>query len=174
MSVKLDEALAADQHVVYTFRAHGSIYHKIGSLLPVENARPRYIQLYIYDTKHEIDHRLQENTEFDRALLEIIRTILDTYNPFVSMFRRMTNLEDIYRCILVIKERPALGQQYTLPITSQVAAIIVGAKEYLESNERNIIVQTTEGHLLTIQEYAVFYDPLQYPLLLPYDTWLVS
>ncbi|KAK8935753.1 hypothetical protein KSP39_PZI013236 [Platanthera zijinensis] len=176
MGVTLDESLAADQHAVYTFRAHGSIYHRIGSLLPAPNSRPRYLQLYIYDTEHELDYRLQESAELDRALLQKIKVILDTHNPFVWMFRQISQHEDIHRCKLIIKEQHSFGQQYTLPSASQVAAIVVGSEEYLESNERHIIVETIEGHLVNIEEYSGYYDPLQYLLLLPYDTygWLAE
>ncbi|KAK8918884.1 hypothetical protein KSP39_PZI021564 [Platanthera zijinensis] len=176
MGVTLDEALVADQHAVYTLRAHGSIYHRIGSLLPAANTRSRYLQLYIYDTEHEIDYRLQENAELDRALLQKIKSILDAYNPFVLMFRQIFQHEDINRCRLIIKDKPAFGQQYTLPSASHVVAIIVGSEEYLESNERHIIVEIFEGHLVNIQEYVGFYDPLQYPLFLPYGTygWLAE
>ncbi|KAK8931277.1 hypothetical protein KSP39_PZI016605 [Platanthera zijinensis] len=92
------------------------------------------------------------------------------------MFRQISRHEDINMCKLIIKEQDASGRQYTLPSASQAAAIIVGSEEYHDSNERHIIVETTEGHLVNIQEYAGFYNPLQYPLLLPYDTynWIVS
>ncbi|XP_073122002.1 uncharacterized protein [Henckelia pumila] len=37
----IDESLATGANEIYTFRAHGSIYHSIGSLQPTENSRPR-------------------------------------------------------------------------------------------------------------------------------------
>ncbi|KAK8947038.1 hypothetical protein KSP39_PZI007040 [Platanthera zijinensis] len=171
MGVKLDRSLAADQHVIYTFRAHGAIYHHIGSLLPPSNTRPRYLQLYIYDTEHEIDHRLEENSELDRSTLQKLKLILDTCNPFVQTLRRLSEREDIINCKLLIKERPSREPQYVLPTAPQVAAIIIGAEDSMDSNERNIIVETTEGDLCTVQEYTGFYDPLQYPLLLPHGTY---
>lgn len=41
----------------YTFRIHGQNYHLIGSLLPEENTKPKYAQLYIYDTSNELSNR---------------------------------------------------------------------------------------------------------------------
>lgn len=41
----------------YTFRIHGQNYHKIGSL-PAEGEMPYFAQLYIYDTSHEVQNRL--------------------------------------------------------------------------------------------------------------------
>ncbi|KAL0449388.1 UNVERIFIED_CONTAM: hypothetical protein Slati_1495200, partial [Sesamum latifolium] len=61
MGVALDENLPAFNQGIYTFRAHGLIYHRIGSLLPPPGVRPRYLQMFIYDTENELEHRLQES-----------------------------------------------------------------------------------------------------------------
>src|SRR5688572_16287663 len=42
---------------ISNFRIHGQIYHQIGSLLPEEGQSPGFSQLYIYDSKHEIENR---------------------------------------------------------------------------------------------------------------------
>jgi DNA-directed RNA polymerase subunit RPC12/RpoP len=41
-----------------TIRMHGQSCHKIGSLLPMPGQSPKFAQLYIYDTKNEIQNRL--------------------------------------------------------------------------------------------------------------------
>ncbi|CAG8786451.1 11589_t:CDS:2, partial [Acaulospora morrowiae] len=44
---------------VYTFQIHEEMYHNIGSLLPAQaTASPRFAQLYIYDTEHEVLNRI--------------------------------------------------------------------------------------------------------------------
>jgi hypothetical protein len=40
------------------FVISGQNYHRIGSLLPVEGERPKFAQLYIYDTENEVQNRL--------------------------------------------------------------------------------------------------------------------
>jgi len=40
------------------FVISGQNYHHIGSLLPVEGQRPKFCQLYIYDTENELANRL--------------------------------------------------------------------------------------------------------------------
>ncbi|CAH9095008.1 unnamed protein product, partial [Cuscuta europaea] len=40
------------------FKLHGQNYHLIGSLLPIEGSRPKFAQLYIYDTENEIENRM--------------------------------------------------------------------------------------------------------------------
>ena len=43
-----------DAHGPYSFRISGKNYHRIGSLLLVEGQRPKFAQLYIYDTHDEV------------------------------------------------------------------------------------------------------------------------
>ncbi|KAL3810377.1 hypothetical protein ACJIZ3_000027 [Penstemon smallii] len=170
MGVQLDQRVSTGQGV-YTFRAHGSIYHRIGTLLPPPGIRPRYIQMFIYDTENEIENRLRESGGLNRELVEKIKRILDAYNPFVKNFRHLSQRSDLLDCKLLIKERPTTERQYTLPTASQVAAIISGGEDLAEATNRDIIVQTIEGRLMNIKEFSGFYDPLQYPLLLPYGTY---
>jgi len=40
------------------FRMQGQTCHRIGSMLPVERQRPKFAQLYIYDTENEINNRI--------------------------------------------------------------------------------------------------------------------
>lgn len=39
------------------FIVSGQNYHRIGSLLPSDGERPKFAQLYIYDTVHEVNNR---------------------------------------------------------------------------------------------------------------------
>ena len=46
-------------HGPYVFKICGMVCHQIGSLLPPShNPVPRFAQVYIFDTVHELDHRL--------------------------------------------------------------------------------------------------------------------
>jgi len=45
-------------HGPYVFRMHGQNYHHIGTLLPEEGSKPRWAQLYIYDTENEVQNRI--------------------------------------------------------------------------------------------------------------------
>ena len=42
----------------YVFRLHGQNYHHIGTLLPEEGNKPRFAQLYIYQTENEVQNRI--------------------------------------------------------------------------------------------------------------------
>lgn len=171
MGVTFDDNMPAFNQGIYTFRAHGAIYHKIGSLLPEHGARPRYLQMFIYDTEHELENRLQESPGLHIPTLEKISSILNAVNPFVQTLRQLAKQPNLQQCRLLIKEKPSFERQYSLPTASQVAAILVGADDFMEANDRDIIIETTSGMLLTIKEYSGYYDPLQYPLLLPHGSY---
>ncbi|KAL6183772.1 hypothetical protein ACLB2K_045183 [Fragaria x ananassa] len=111
MGVHLDETINVQGRGPYTFRAQGSIYHKIGGLVPADGRRPRYLQAYIYDTEHELQNRLPGSEVLERGG--------DDISP----------------------------------------------------NGRDFIVQRISGRLQTVKDSVGYYDPMQYPLLLPYGTY---
>ncbi|KAL7212474.1 hypothetical protein ACSBR2_015211 [Camellia fascicularis] len=96
IGVHVDGNLATRTRGVYTFCAQGSIYHKIGSLLPNSSDRPRYLQLYVYDTNHENENRMSENEELHLDLLDKIKNILNAHDPFVHTFRQLAQRPDIH------------------------------------------------------------------------------
>ena len=57
MGGKVDDSINKKGSGPYVFRLHGQTYHKIGSLLPENNAPPKFAQLYIYDTQNETENR---------------------------------------------------------------------------------------------------------------------
>ncbi|XP_026399139.1 uncharacterized protein LOC113294991 [Papaver somniferum] len=174
MGVHYDAGLANGCDRIYTFRDQGGIYYRIGSLLPtgpMPRPMPRYLQWYIYDSDREIELRMLENTEMQVTMVERLKLILDQHNPFVHQFRRLAMRRDIPKCKLVLREQPLGGHQFNLPTSDQVAAIIVGGEDLTNVKPRETIVETTEGNLQMIPDTIGYFDPLQYPLLLPYGNY---
>lgn len=147
MGVTIDENFASARNGVFTYRAQGTIYHRIGSILPIEGRRPRYLQLYIYDTDHEIENRRAENEGLRDDVISTIKNILDTHNPFVGAFRQLGQRDDTQNCRLIIKELRTNRRNHELPTSSQVAAILIGYNDPEGLQERDIIVQTQTGHI---------------------------
>jgi len=78
----------------YVFKINGVVHHRIGSLMPHNGSRPKFAQLYIYDTEHEAQNRLglfeadgnaadQPDPKVVLSLLEM----LDEHNNLVKAFR---------------------------------------------------------------------------------------
>ncbi|KAI5385593.1 hypothetical protein KIW84_072263 [Lathyrus oleraceus] len=144
LGVHVDESLVATGRGIYTFRAQGAIYHKIGGFHPNQGSRPRYLQLYIYDTDHELQNRMRENPILNQAVVYKLQKLLHQCNPFVIMFRKVALEPNIKQC---------------------------GGDEDTIKRGRDINVINCDGKLTKVQETMGYYDPLQYPILLPFGTY---
>jgi hypothetical protein len=78
----------------YVFKINGAVHHRIGSLLPKPGLRPKFAQLYTYNTEHDESNRLgvfesdgcasnQPDPEIAQSLLEM----LNEHNSLVKAFR---------------------------------------------------------------------------------------
>ena len=103
---------------MYTFRAHGGIYHRIDQLVP-RDGQPRYLQLYFYDPETELSHRLVW-PNLDRQIVEILTRVLAT-NPYVATFRSLADLGPLDEYKVTLNASVELDQRnYNLPTTSEV------------------------------------------------------
>ena len=118
MGVKLDSSMTNMTSGVYTFRAHGGIYHRIDQLVP-RDGQPRYLQLYFYDPETELSHRLVW-PNLDRQIVEILTRVLAT-NPYVATFRSLADLGPLDDYRVTLNASVELDQRnYNLPTTSEV------------------------------------------------------
>ncbi|PWA38263.1 hypothetical protein CTI12_AA582900 [Artemisia annua] len=77
---------------LYVFKVSGEIRHQIGALCPPDNERPKFLQLYIYDTRNEVANRLYHfggatSGSLKPEVVEHLIQILDTHNELVALFR---------------------------------------------------------------------------------------
>lgn len=80
----------------FCFKVHGKNYHSIGSLLPLDDRRPKFLQIYIFDTSNEIKNRLlimnREGKEsVDTQILSSLIKMLDESNVLATIFRKARN-----------------------------------------------------------------------------------
>ena len=77
----------------YTFRVHGQLYHRVGSLLPQQGEQPRYAQLYIYDPHDDAarqqmnQFRINRNADQDPQLMLDLHDLMVEHNPWVQVYR---------------------------------------------------------------------------------------
>lgn len=117
-------ALARQDQGVYTFRVTGTIHHKLGTLLPVGDSPPKFLQLYLYDTHNELENRRQWGPHLSRNLMQFIQDILHHCNPYVHQFQRLSSELTPNRSVRLTNNQANLDQRvYNLPTTDQVAAI---------------------------------------------------
>ncbi|CAG8718490.1 4597_t:CDS:2, partial [Acaulospora morrowiae] len=136
---------------VYMFQIHGEMYHNIGSLLPAQaTASPRFAQLYIYDTEHEVLNRITMMPSLDATVLADLQQMLDQVNPYVVVFQQVRDIliqELTITLSMVIRaERLADSQCYNIPTANEVAAIIENEQD-TEFSYHDIILSLRDEHL---------------------------
>ena len=165
--VKTDKDLCKKYKGIYTFRVQGQIYHYINELVPMDN-KPSYLQLYFYDTEHEIQNRLNIYSDLNPSIINKLIQILKS-NPYCTFFRHLKDIPNLKDHQIVIKSNPDLDQKiYNTPLASQVAAIWLDDNSTSEYTTRDIIVYSYIGFKHKVEYYFGCYDPLQYPLLFPF------
>ncbi|WVZ78718.1 hypothetical protein U9M48_026381, partial [Paspalum notatum var. saurae] len=142
------------------FKISGQVHHRIGSMLPADGGPPKFIQLYIYDTAHEIQNRLTAIGSVDRprdALapknVEALAQMLDLHNPFAKKFRlardRLADHGDENFVIRIVGAREGDPVQYNMPTTDQLAMLVVGDFT-LDTFKRDIVIEARSGQLQRI------------------------
>jgi hypothetical protein len=136
----------------YVFRVNGQVHHRIGSLLPEPNNISKFAELYIYDTKNEIQNRIRalcteepKENDINLYIAEELKKMLDQYNPLVKIFRHARDLleknKDIDISIRIIAPNKNGPIQYEMPHAEDLAMLIVGDLN-LERYKRDIIVSS--------------------------------
>ncbi|CAH9127450.1 unnamed protein product, partial [Cuscuta epithymum] len=156
-----------------TFKIQGQTCHRVGSMLPMPGQHPKFAQLYIYDTEHEIENRIRgirNRNDINEEIVCKLSAMLHQYNVHAKSFRmakeRLQDAPVRDLRLKLISDRVSDGRVYNLPTVSEVAALIVG--DVNTSSKRDIIMETRSRTLQRISELHTSYLSYQYPLLFPY------
>ena len=90
LGAKLDRTITDTMNAagVYTFRIQGALHHSMGSLLPPPSERPRFVQVYLYDSAEEqLQFRHAIHPNLDLEILQLLTTVLRDINPLVQYWR---------------------------------------------------------------------------------------
>jgi hypothetical protein len=101
MGAKVDRSLKSQKGPDY-FKISGQVHHRIGSLLPAKDEsvppkydRPKYAELYIYDTTNEVDNRIRAlhpdgstDSGLDEDIVGALIDMLNEHNSLVQQFRQ--------------------------------------------------------------------------------------
>ena len=164
----------------YCYRLNGQNHHKIGSLKPLPGEIPKYCQLYIYDTDHELSNRMAAingSAELDDAIVSNLLTMFDHCNVLVQSFRMVRDRvkeNELLAVQLIIKSsRSGDGRLQNMPTVSEIAGLIVGNIDETIA-VRDIIVYDRKMGLSRISDLHPSFMAMQYPLLFSYgeDAWI--
>ncbi|XP_076959484.1 uncharacterized protein LOC143635573 [Bidens hawaiensis] len=157
----------------YVFKIAGQVHHWIGSLCPSPNERPRFLQMYIYDTENEISNRLHALSNENQSKLkpEIVRlllSILESCNELVKLFRTARDLISSTNmpCFNICLYGSTNVRSYGKPIAGSIGAIVSDGDP--TCHQLDIIIRHKYDGQQRISKLHKLYMPLQYPLLFPY------
>ncbi|KAJ7164034.1 hypothetical protein C8R43DRAFT_827356, partial [Mycena crocata] len=149
------------------FRIHGDLCHRIGTLLPSEGQRPTYAQLYIYEPRAALDHRMNNNSNLRRDTMEILQRVVRDNHQYAPLFRHsyeaLANEAD--NVSVSLRVAPGVhARRGNLPTADEVAVILPNQQG---TEPRDIILRRRNGALIRISELHPAYTPLYYVLLFP-------
>ena len=157
-----------------TFKIQGQVYHRIGSLLPVDGQEPQFLQIYFMgNSKEEAQRRLSVVPGTRLPILRPLQDMLHTTHKHVSIFKsnleRLQAEQHLHNHKIVIRpDKAPIAEHprtFNAPETNEVAVLIVGQNS--DITNRDIVLQQHDNRLQRVNEIHPWYDALQYPLLFP-------
>ncbi|XP_071685975.1 uncharacterized protein [Rutidosis leptorrhynchoides] len=158
----------------YVFKISGQLYHWIGSLCLPKWCMPRFLQLYVYDTKHEVHNIMSHfgGEESDRLSSDVVArliVLLDTHNELVKLFRTTLEkcLENTLPSFRICLFNVGGSRQNDLPVSNSIGAIVSdsGPKS---GSDYDVIIECKVGTPQRVNKLHPHYMSLQYPLLFIY------
>ena len=172
LGVQLDQSVADTRGGAYNFRIHGSLYHRIGSLLPNTDAdSPRFAQIYVHDPATQLETRQAVARANIRAdTLEELQGMMYRVNPFIPQFitaaERVRNGEVGDVAMVINAENTPDPRRYNAPNEAEIGILIV-ENDDVEANRRDIVLRARSNELQFISEMHRLYDALHYVLIFP-------
>ena len=156
------------------FRVSGQIYHQIGGFCPSGLDTPRFLQMYVYDTDHEVQHRLshfraQERLALREDIVEGLIGFLNHHNALVQLFR--TARDKLQEADIPEFQIRLFGvaraNQYELPTADSIGAIVYdGGPESI--TDYDVVIERHSREPENVNKLHPTYMSLQFPLLFIY------
>ncbi|KAK9065016.1 hypothetical protein SSX86_016399 [Deinandra increscens subsp. villosa] len=155
------------------FKVGGQVSHWLGSLCPASDAKPSFLQLYIYDTANEVSNRLGHfsPTQKKKLLPGVVNTligILDNCNSLVKLFRTARDVcASVVAPEFVVRLFHSAGlHPYQPPSDGTLGAIVYDNDS--TAKDFDIIIRAKDGSRQRVNHLHPSYMSLQYPLLFPF------
>lgn len=89
MGANIDQSVANVRAGVYTFRIHGSIYHRIGSLRPPDNQPARFAQIYFYDAREATERQADIFPNLSNNLIQELTACFEQHNVLLRQYHQI-------------------------------------------------------------------------------------
>lgn len=118
----------------YTFRVHGQVCHRVGSLIPQSASDPVFSQIYIYDTQVALRERFLSNIDnnFKSNTLGRLTDLMLAVNPLAQKYKSLG--PDLFTLpnqkLKIVETLPNDKRRYNAPTADEIAVILpVGQSE---------------------------------------------
>ena len=165
----------------YSYVLRGELIHQSGTILPQPNEDIIYSQLYIHDTNHALDHRLDRHNRrnptspLNRQTLNLLQGILHQSHPAVHFYQQAleltTPMTPDQQCRISLHFDPSCDRnRYNLPnaTTNEIAVIVIGDGERFTGPQDIIVYRRNHAQrIFRISDSHPLYPSLRYVLLFP-------
>jgi hypothetical protein len=154
----------------YVFKISGQLYHRVGSLCPEQNARPQFLQLYIYDTENEVANRLESFQRSGHGLradiVENLIEILDEHNELVQLFRTSRDkMAEANVPEFKVRLFGVIGSnQHELPTGDSIGATVFEGGSDVET-DFDVVTEQHDRQLKSVNKLNASCMSLQFPLV---------
>ena len=155
-------------------KVHGSLYHRIGSLLPYQNRPHSFIQIYFLSNEKQFERRQTWTKENDWARYHVLSEVHDVMqeNPLVKTFKtaqeRLSNKQEfrlVVRADLLDTKIHKKRQNRPNPLDFAVFLPFSNYNKKIRS--RDIEIEHRSIGLKKLRTHHALVDPLSYPLFFP-------
>ena len=148
-----------------TFKVQDQVYHRIGSLQPLPNEEPKFMQVYFVANRTEQAQKRCRNVPETREDIVLqLQDMLHHENSYVQSFKSAMEKISPELKLLILADKTPRGEherRFIAPTSSEVAVIMVGEQH----GARDIVLEERSGTIRRIADTHRSYDALQYPLL---------
>ena len=151
----------------HQFRIFGTIYRRMGPLVPKNNEKTRFAQVYVAETEDQLRawHGLAFAQSLREPLLIGLGNMSKEHNAYAKAFRQAAPLHDPDVIIMLRCASNVDPRTYNVPWISEVAAFIPAGTNV--NAPRQIFVHLQTGGVMRITDLNSAYDPLHYVLFVP-------
>lgn len=148
-----------------TFKIQGQVYHQIGSLQPLPDEEPKFLQIYFVANKeYQTEQRCRKVLNVDPQIVKQLQEMFHEVNSYVRSFKCAMEKMTPEMKIVIHADKIPVGEherRFNAPISSEVAVVLAGE----QTGNRDISLEMRSNIVKKIADSHRSYDALQYPLI---------
>ena len=148
----------------------GQCYHRMRSLLPLQDEEPKFVQLFFMGDDEEAIQRSRLNQGVEQAIIRELQAMLHDTQPYVASFKfALEHMETPSDKVVIKADRRPAGEharRFSVPVANEVAILMLGE----EHGKRDNVLKQRNNLLMSINETHRSYDSL-HPVPVHVSTW---